>query len=307
MSRFGSREQFVHANGVHLHYLDWGGLGPVLLFLTGLGRSAHYYSHFASLFAGKHRVIALTRRGHGESDCPTGGYDVRTLVEDVRQVLDALKIERAVLVGHSLANVELGGMATQYPERVLGMVYLDAAYDGPGYKLIAEKDPLKNVSHPQEDAPTIADYVRQLRAARPDLDEIWCQSLEEDIPHLTKATPNGKVITRMPDAVAKALIDTYCAYSPPFAGVQLPMLGIFAIRDGYADYVPHYLTPEQARLKAEYSLSIDVPYQRGAIRAFRQAAPHAKVVEIPHGHHYCFIKHETIVSAAIRDFLLQVL
>ena len=98
---------FVIANSIRLHYLDWGGSGPVLLFLTGLGQSAYIYGKLAPRFTDMFHVIALTRRGHGDSDYPESGYDPDTLTEDLRQFMDALKIDQAVLVGHSMANVEM--------------------------------------------------------------------------------------------------------------------------------------------------------------------------------------------------------
>jgi len=110
------KSDFVNANGIRIHYLDWGGNGPVLLFLTGLGLSAHIYDKFAPRFVDKFHVIALTRRGHGDSDYPETGYDVDTLTEDVRQSMDALGIDKAILAGHSMANVELCHFAALHPE-----------------------------------------------------------------------------------------------------------------------------------------------------------------------------------------------
>lgn len=87
------KSDFVNVNCIRLHYLDWGGNGPVLLFLTGMGCSAHIFDRFAQRFIDKFRVLALDRRGHGDSDYPETGYDADTLTEDLRQFLDALKID----------------------------------------------------------------------------------------------------------------------------------------------------------------------------------------------------------------------
>jgi pimeloyl-ACP methyl ester carboxylesterase len=98
---------FVSVNGINLHYLDWGGSSDVLLFLAGLGCNAHNFDDFAPRFSDTFHVMALTRRGHGESDYPETGYDIDTLTEDIRQFLDALEIEQVILAGHSMAGVEL--------------------------------------------------------------------------------------------------------------------------------------------------------------------------------------------------------
>ena len=123
------KSDFVKVNGIRLHYLDWGGEGEVLLFLAGMGCNAHIFDHLAQRFADRFHVIALTRRGHGESDHPETGYDIDTLTEDVRQFMDALGINQAILAGHSMASVELSHFAALHPEQVLKLVFLDAAYD----------------------------------------------------------------------------------------------------------------------------------------------------------------------------------
>jgi pimeloyl-ACP methyl ester carboxylesterase len=64
------KSSFINSNGVNLHYLDWGGEGDALIFLTGMGCSAHLFDQIAPRFTDKFRVLALTRRGQGESDIP---------------------------------------------------------------------------------------------------------------------------------------------------------------------------------------------------------------------------------------------
>ena len=106
--------------------------GDTILFLHGLGDTAHIFDDLAPKFTNQFRVLGLTRRGHGQSEKPETGYDTATLVEDIRQFLDALKIERVILVGHSLAGDELTRFAGEHPDRVIKLVYLDAAYDRAG-------------------------------------------------------------------------------------------------------------------------------------------------------------------------------
>ena len=123
--------QFATVNGVKLHYLDWGGNGEALLFLTSLGGTAEDFQPLAIRFRDRFHVLGLTRRGQGRSDKPNAGYDTATLVEDIRAFLDLRKIKRATLVGYSLAGNELTEFAALYPKRVAKLVYLDAAYDLP--------------------------------------------------------------------------------------------------------------------------------------------------------------------------------
>ena len=150
------KSEFVTANGIKMNYLDWGGTGDVVILLSGFGNDAHVFDEFAPSFTDKFHVIGLTRRGFGRTDRPTTGYETETRVEDVRAFMNALKIQRAHLVGHSLAGDEMTLFATLYPNRVIKMVYLDAAYDRP--KMLTCADEL-----PPEIAPPAA--LRLLREA----------------------------------------------------------------------------------------------------------------------------------------------
>jgi non-heme chloroperoxidase len=73
-------------------------------------------------------VYGITRRGYGASGVPDTGYSADRLGDDVREVLDALKLDRPALVGHSIAGEELSSVGSRYRERVAGLVYMDAGY-----------------------------------------------------------------------------------------------------------------------------------------------------------------------------------
>jgi pimeloyl-ACP methyl ester carboxylesterase len=117
-------EKFVKVNGVSLEILDWGGQGEALVFLAGLGNTAHIFDDLAPQFTNHFHVLGLTRRGYGQSGKPEAGYDINTLVDDFRQFLDAMGIQRAILVGHSFAGGEMTRFAELYPDRVDKLVYL---------------------------------------------------------------------------------------------------------------------------------------------------------------------------------------
>jgi pimeloyl-ACP methyl ester carboxylesterase len=119
MDKSPHKSDFVNVNGIRLHYLEWGGNGPVILFLAGLGCNAHIFDNFAPRFTDRFHALALTRRGHGESDYPETGYDIDTLTDDIRQFLDFVNIEQVILVGHSLAGIELSHFNALYPDCVL--------------------------------------------------------------------------------------------------------------------------------------------------------------------------------------------
>jgi non-heme chloroperoxidase len=118
--------------GVRLEVLDWGGSGRPLIFLAGAGDTAHRFDGFAPQFTKQHHVYGITRRGSGASGSPAptnGNYSADHLGDDVLAVMRALDIDRPVLVGHSMAGEELSSVGSRFPDKVSGLIYLDAATD----------------------------------------------------------------------------------------------------------------------------------------------------------------------------------
>ncbi len=122
--------QFVTVEeGVQIEVLDWGGLGRPLIFLAGAGDTAHAFDSFAAKFIGQNHVYGITRKGFGASSKPAptnGNYSANRLGDDVLAVVQALRIERPVLAGHSLAGEELSSIGSRFPNKVSGLIYLDA-------------------------------------------------------------------------------------------------------------------------------------------------------------------------------------
>jgi non-heme chloroperoxidase len=114
--------------GVELEVLDWGGSGKPLILLHGLAGTAHDFDQFGPALAAEYRVIAITRRGSGRSSAPDTGYSTDRLADDVIAVADSLGMVKPVLVGHSLGGADLSAVAARAPERIGGLVYLDAGY-----------------------------------------------------------------------------------------------------------------------------------------------------------------------------------
>jgi non-heme chloroperoxidase len=116
---------------VKLEVLDWGGQGRPLVFLAGRGLDAHEFDDFAPKLTATHHVYAITRRGFGASSAPTPddtNYSGDRYGDDVLAVMESLKIDHPVLVGHSLGGVELSSVGSRYPDKIAGLIYLDAAY-----------------------------------------------------------------------------------------------------------------------------------------------------------------------------------
>jgi len=67
----------ARAKGVRLHYLDWGGSGEAILFLTSRGGTADDFHPLAISLTDRYRALGLTRRGQGQSEKPASHlYDI---------------------------------------------------------------------------------------------------------------------------------------------------------------------------------------------------------------------------------------
>jgi non-heme chloroperoxidase len=110
-------------SGLTLSYAEQGDrAGPPLVLLPGPTDSWRSYEEVLERLPPSIRVIAVSQRGHGESDKPVTGYGVEGFAGDVVPLLDAFGIERAVLAGHSGSCLVARRVAIDRPERVAGLV-----------------------------------------------------------------------------------------------------------------------------------------------------------------------------------------
>jgi pimeloyl-ACP methyl ester carboxylesterase len=303
--RSSHRSDFATANGVRLHYLDWGGRGETLLLLTGMGNSAHIYDDLAPQFTDRFRVIALTRRGHGQSDKPQTGYDTETLVEDIAQFLDALKIERAHLAGHSLAGDELTRFAGRHPERVGKLVYLDAANDR---STLTDQDIFNRI--PEVFAllmPSLADvasYQTYRDWVRKKQYGFWSAAQEADFRE-TRFSANGELKPALPNYVVNALNQNARLAHPDYGKLRAPALSFHALYS-MATAFP-WLAPDADRetlSKAREFLRLRlIPHQRKQAERFGREVMGGRVIVWPATHHYLFITRRAAVRRAMREFL----
>src|SRR5689334_10289816 len=125
----------IRAGAINLHYVQWGEQGQPVIFIHGLTANAFCFQAFADALAQDHRVIAYDLRGRGASDKPETGYSVPIHAADLARLIDALELERPVVVGHSLGAMIALYLAANYPEKLSKLVLIDAG--GP----LPEKQP----------------------------------------------------------------------------------------------------------------------------------------------------------------------
>jgi 3-oxoadipate enol-lactonase len=111
---------------------------PYLILIHGLGSSVRDWEFQIPVFSEDYRVLAIDMRGHGRSDKPKEKYSVRQFGSDVIAVMDALKIEKAHIVGISMGGMIAFQMAVDCPERIEKLVIVNS---GPALvpKTLAEK------------------------------------------------------------------------------------------------------------------------------------------------------------------------
>ena len=117
----------VVLGGSPIHYID-DGRGPAVILIHGLGASMYSWRHnIAPVAAAGFRVIAYDNRGFGASGKPDSGYTNHDYATLLVALMDSLHVADAVLVGHSMGGAIAAEVTLSHPERVRGLVLIDAA------------------------------------------------------------------------------------------------------------------------------------------------------------------------------------
>ena len=123
--------RFAEVNGTKLHYLVAGKGNPVYL-LHGYAQTSHMWRPLITELARTHTVIAPDLRGFGESAKPEGGYDKKTMAQDIHALAAALGHRRVGVVGHDIGLMVAYAYAAQYPAEVNRIALMDAFLPGVG-------------------------------------------------------------------------------------------------------------------------------------------------------------------------------
>jgi pimeloyl-ACP methyl ester carboxylesterase len=303
------------APNVKLHVLDFGGTGTPLVFLSGIGNNAHVFDDFTQRFTRDHRVIAITRRGFGESSHPDGPYDQPTLAADIRTVLDSLNIGHAILAGHSIGGYELTHFAAKYPDRVAGLIYLDAGADPvaadsirkafaaslAALREIPQPPPARQIMPQDADSasPRAAWEYRQ-RVGLIDNTESAVRAAyfyEGFNPYLANNNP----------VPAKMIAAINAGERTPFAKVRAPAIFIFAQRDSVSDQasdVRQWIGADAGRQAAvQKALDIQAAITRAQHQYVTRELKGSRIVNVRGARHLIFLTHPDQVEKAMRSFI----
>ena len=284
-------------NAVDLEVLDWGGTGRSLVFLAGLGATAHDFDKLAPHFTAHHHVYAITPRGFGISSKPAptvANYSAERLGEDVLIVIRSLKLDRPVLTGHSVAGEELSWLGSHHPEEIAGLIYLDSVDSYSFY------DPRQ--TDMVMDMVDVRRQVDAFEAGEPLSSTVLCDIRDS-------AAALAKSAGRMADNVAMAGGRGDPAPPPvglaiffgkvKFTTVHAPMLAIMAC--------PHAFAPlAQIDAKAAAVLTEkDRTRCTDQIQSLKAHVPSAQIVVLPNADHDIYHSNEADVVRAMNAFLAR--
>lgn len=285
--------------GVAMNYLDWGGNGPPIVLLPGLGDSPHVFDKVAPKLTAHHRVLGLSRRGHGESESPEGGYDPESLAADISAFLSALGLENTILVGHSIAGNEMTALAATTPSHIAGVVYMDAAYDRRDTSERIRLDPLTQIKQGGPQTPPRDLNAHRARALT--YFGFWNDALEANLRARLRPDSSGG-LQGAPAFVSQRIFEGSDKYIPHYDRIDTPVLALYAMfgKDHWAPY-------DKCDLKLNRSISrfmceVMQPWQRSCIRALKSAVPDARIVELEGAHHYLFFSHEDRLVSELLEF-----
>jgi len=296
------RAQFVTVDAdknVRLEVLDWGGAGLSVVLLAGGGDTAHVFDDFATKLTPRFHVYGITRRGFGESGFSAESYGAELLGKDVIVVIEALKLSKPVLAGHSLAGEEMSEVANREPSRVGGLIYLDAAYpyafdDGTGPTL----EQMQKISGPQPPPPDKSDLASFAALRQYYLRILGFTYPEGELRQQWESSTDGRVGQHR-DFPGYA---TILSGRKKYTAIPAPALAIFAIPHSQGKWVESSNDPRIQKEAKAYSSALK-PLTEKQVKAFARGVPTARVVRLPGAHHYVFLSNEADVLREMRSFV----
>ena len=310
--------KFVAVEGnVRLEVLDWGGTGRPVVLLAGGGNTAHIFDEFAPKLSTDYHVYGITRRGYGASDFliahngherPARSDSAATndladrLGDDVAAVIDALKLNRPVLVGHSLAGTEMSSVANRHRARVAGLVYLDAAYsyafdNGLG----ADAVEMQNLHGPQPPPPGGADLT-SFSALQKYYERVnGFRFPEAELRQQRESTSEGAV-GKQRGFPGNMMLWTLFMGAKKYTHIPVPALVIFANPHSQGSWVDDNTDPSVRTAARAYSTALAALIER-QVKAVENGVPSAHVITLPGANHYVFLSNEADVMREMRAFL----
>jgi pimeloyl-ACP methyl ester carboxylesterase len=108
--------EFVVSNSVNIHYYRTGVAKPPFVLAHGITDDGLCWTPVAEVLSHDYDVIMVDARGHGKSQAPADGYTLRNLGTELAGVIQALKLEKPILLGHSMGAITSLVLAGRFPD-----------------------------------------------------------------------------------------------------------------------------------------------------------------------------------------------
>jgi len=290
-------------DSVQLEVVDWGGQGPVLILLAGLGHTAHIFDGFAPRLTSRLHVMGITRRGIGVSSRPKKGYDSTTLVGDLVAVLDSLGLAKASFAGHSFAGSEISILAARFPDRVQRLIYLDSAFD---YRQMLDRIGVATALGSPEppgasyDRGTVADwtlYAERSSGAGFPASEVRAMF----------RVGAGDVVQGRSATDSETLRAMLAGIEPaPLTAIRAPTLALYAAPTSAEVMYPSWYAFDQSARERGQTVYSAVSAEHAVQRArFQREVVGSRQVIITGARHYLFLTHPGEVAHEILSFMLS--
>ena len=187
-TRVKPQDKTVTANGIKLHYLDWGTVGkPVMVLLHGLRGHAHSWDDVSAAMCRDFHVLAVDQRGRGDSDwAPGGDYSTEAFVGDLAAFSEALGLDSFLLVGHSMGGRNSMAFTAQYPAKVQKLIIVDI---GP----VIDPKGAERIAREVREVPEEFDSFEEVEEHMSEQNRFAADSvLRRRLQYATKELPNGK-------------------------------------------------------------------------------------------------------------------
>jgi 3-oxoadipate enol-lactonase len=242
-----------------------GAGADAVVFIHGFSLASEMWNAQSTALARDRRTIAIDLRGMGSSSVPDGPYLMETLASDVAGVLDALGVERAMLVGHSLGGYVALAFARMFSERVTALALVSSRLAADTAEQAAARYELADRVEAEASIGAVVDafvprlLAPEIAAQRPDL-------VESVRAMMARTDPRGAAA----------------------------MLRGMALRDAASDIAPDLTVPVVA-IAGRYDLIIPLEEARAVAAAF----PHGRLVVCEQSGHMPMLEEPDLVTETL--------
>jgi pimeloyl-ACP methyl ester carboxylesterase len=197
----GWTDGYVMANGIRLHYWRTGGDKPALVMAHGSSDDGLCWTNLAKEFTDRYDIIMFDARGHGLSDAPTAADAPDVQVEDLAGLIKALKLDKPILMGHSMGSASVANFAAKYPDVPRAVILEDPGLVRPATPApaagttpltVEQRQANLLARNNQTEAALVADCMKSSPKWGQSECEFWAPSKRRHHPYTIRATPAAR-------------------------------------------------------------------------------------------------------------------